>query len=79
LFDDDTYQEKTISILVDLTGRLATVTNVVGIELINEPSNVENLVQFCESAWPVAAQLTPDLNALDAIRNSSSEAAAFPL
>lgn len=39
----------TIAILVELTQRLISVTNIVGIELLNEPSNVENLDQFCES------------------------------
>jgi hypothetical protein len=40
----------TIAMLVDLTHRLTGVTNVVGIEILNEPSNVENLIQFCKRA-----------------------------
>jgi glucan 1,3-beta-glucosidase len=38
----------TIDILVELTQRLMRVTNIVGIELLNEPSNVEILDQFCK-------------------------------
>lgn len=40
--------KKTIAMLAELTQRLVSVTNVVGIELLNEPSNVENLEQFCK-------------------------------
>ncbi|KAI9634189.1 glycoside hydrolase [Dioszegia hungarica] len=65
LFDDDDNMKKTIAMLAELTQRLVSVTNVVGIELLNEPSNVENLEQFY-------------YDALDVLRNISSEAAAFP-
>ena len=41
--------EKTIAALVFMAQQLCAVTNVVGIQLLNEPSNHERLPEFCES------------------------------
>jgi glucan 1,3-beta-glucosidase len=49
LFNDSYNQKKTIEILSFLTGQLATVTNVIGIQLLNEPVNVPELPKFCEA------------------------------
>lgn len=47
LFDNPTNINQTIAVLTYLTQQLATVTNVVGIELLNEPQDNPGLSDFC--------------------------------
>jgi len=49
MFEDTQYMEKTISVLMFLMEQLATVTNVVGIQILNEPKNLPELTDFCSS------------------------------
>lgn len=75
LFTNRAYQNQTVAALLELTRRLEGVTNVLGIELLNEPSNVENLLDFCKLP---AGSAHPDRETLATLRNSSSLAAQFP-
>lgn len=50
LFSSPTYIAQTIQILTFLTEQFAEVTNVVGIQLLNEPKNVGVITNFCEPA-----------------------------
>jgi aryl-phospho-beta-D-glucosidase BglC (GH1 family) len=47
LFGNPQYQDKTIKALLFLTKQLSNVTNVVGIQILNEPKNVPELYGFC--------------------------------
>lgn len=47
LFDSSDYMNKTIDILTFLTQQFTCVNNVVGIQLLNEPRNVDILPSFC--------------------------------
>ena len=49
LFDNPMYVNQTIDVLTYLMQQLAYVTNVVGIQLLNEPQNVDSLPEFCTS------------------------------
>lgn len=48
LFNNATNIQKTMNVLTFLTQQLVLVNNVVGIELLNEPSNDPSLPDFCE-------------------------------
>ena len=48
LFSDTTYMDKTMQILMFLVEQLSNVTNVVGIEILNEPNDVPQLPDFCK-------------------------------
>ncbi|KAI0273567.1 glycoside hydrolase superfamily [Gloeopeniophorella convolvens] len=65
LFDVPENQEKTLAVLRYLVQELVPITNVVGIQILNEPHNVPELVEFYETA-------------IDSLRKLSPEAAAFP-
>lgn len=65
LFNNPTNIQLTINILTYLTQQLVKVNNVVGIQLLNEPSNVDSLPSFYS-------------NVLSVLRQVSPEAAAFP-
>ncbi|WVR00081.1 hypothetical protein IAU59_007223 [Kwoniella sp. CBS 9459] len=65
LFNNPTNVQLTINILTYLTQQLVKVNNVVGIQLLNEPSNVDGLPSFYTQV-------------LDVLRQVSPEAAAFP-
>lgn len=52
LFDNSNYINQTIAVLTYLMQELAWVTNVVGIQVLNEPQNVPSLPDFCESLCP---------------------------
>lgn len=52
LFDNRNYINQTIAVLTYLMQELAWVTNVVGIQVLNEPQNVPSLSDFCESLCP---------------------------
>jgi aryl-phospho-beta-D-glucosidase BglC (GH1 family) len=49
LFNTPANVEKTLAVLAFLTQQLCNVTNVVGIQLLNEPKDCPELVGFCES------------------------------
>jgi glucan 1,3-beta-glucosidase len=51
LFDGSWNMDRTISVLNFLMQQLAYVTNVVGIQILNEPQNVPELPEFCESSF----------------------------
>ncbi|EIW67174.1 hypothetical protein TREMEDRAFT_22618, partial [Tremella mesenterica DSM 1558] len=55
LFDNPTNVALTMNALTFLTQQLVKVNNVVGIELLNEPSNVDGLTSFCKQLSPEAA------------------------
>lgn len=48
LFNSAANTEKTLAVLTALTRRLCKVTNIVGIEILNEPLDSPELVEFCE-------------------------------
>lgn len=48
LFTNQGYQDKTIDVLTFLMKQLVKVNNVVGIQILNEPKNVDALVPFCK-------------------------------
>lgn len=50
LFDNPWYINKTMDVLSFLIGQLGYVTNVVGIEILNEPQDVATLPDFCTSS-----------------------------
>ncbi|TDL27386.1 glycoside hydrolase [Rickenella mellea] len=66
LFNDPSNTNKTIAVLTFLVQQLATVTNVIGVELLNEPINVPQLGDFYTEAITTLRQVSP-------------EAARFPL
>ncbi|KAH8117362.1 glycoside hydrolase superfamily [Phellopilus nigrolimitatus] len=66
LFKNVTYQDLTISALAFLTQQLASVTNVVGIEILNEPVDDPKLPDFYTRA-------------ITTMRQTSKEAVTFPL
>jgi glucan 1,3-beta-glucosidase len=47
LFDDEDNITKTIDVLKYLTKQLVPISNVVGIQILNEPNNVVSLPEFC--------------------------------
>ena len=47
LFINPQYQNQTIEVLTFLTQQLSTVTNVAGIEILNEPQNDPGLEDLC--------------------------------
>ncbi|OCF42240.1 hypothetical protein I317_03975 [Kwoniella heveanensis CBS 569] len=65
LFNNPTNIQLTINILTYLTQQLVKVNNVVGIQILNEPSNVDSLPSFYTQVLGVLRQVSP-------------EAAAFP-
>ncbi|KAI0636795.1 glycoside hydrolase [Trametes polyzona] len=64
LFDDDDYIGKTMDVLTFLTEQLANVTNVVGIQILNEPQNVPSLPDFYSRAISTMRQVGPAAKAL---------------
>ncbi|KAG9124876.1 Glucan 1,3-beta-glucosidase 3 [Ceratobasidium sp. 392] len=65
LFDDDENIKKTTDVLVYLTKQLLPISNVVGIQILNEPRNVASLPDFYGRT-------------IDMLRKISPEAAKFP-
>ena len=88
LFDSSDYMNKTIDILTFLTQQFTCVNNVVGIQLLNEPRNVDILPSFCayqtNLCYALILKLTLQTNrlvdnrTLTTLRALSDEAAAFP-
>ena len=48
LFGNPTNENLTVNVLTYLVQQLAAVTNVVGIQLLNEPNNDDSLPDFCK-------------------------------
>lgn len=48
LFNNSAYTDKTMEILMFLMDQLQAVTNVVGIEILNEPNDTPELSDFCK-------------------------------
>lgn len=65
LFNNPTNIQLTLNVLTYLTQQLVKVNNVVGIEILNEPSNVDSLPSFYNQMLTTLRQVSP-------------EAAAFP-
>ncbi|KAK7014964.1 putative dolichyl-phosphate-mannose--glycolipid alpha-mannosyltransferase [Favolaschia claudopus] len=57
LFNDETNAEKTLAVLTFLTEQLSTVTNVVGIQILNEPKNGPELTGFYSRAISTLRQI----------------------
>ncbi|KAJ6596777.1 glycoside hydrolase superfamily [Mycena vulgaris] len=66
LFKDPANVEKTLAVLTFLTRQLCNVTNVVGIQILNEPQDGPTLIDFYTRA-------------ISAMRQVSSAAEAFPI
>lgn len=48
LFSNKGYQDNTVEVLKFLTKQLVKVNNIVGVQILNEPKNVPELVPFCK-------------------------------
>lgn len=54
LFNSTMYMDKTLEVCMFLTEQLQNVTNVVGIEILNEPNDIPELSDFCKhTLWLV--------------------------
>ena len=58
LFGNDWYVNKTMSVLSFLVRELVNVTNVVGIQILNEPKDDPELPGFCECPQPSRSMYT---------------------
>ncbi|KAF5386918.1 hypothetical protein D9615_001922 [Tricholomella constricta] len=50
MFSNPQYMDKTVDVLMFLMQQLSTVTNVVGIQILNEPNNLPELTDFYSRA-----------------------------
>lgn len=57
LFGNKTNEDATVDVLSFLTQQLASVTNVIGIQVLNEPVDDPSLPDFCE--FPNRSRLKP--------------------
>ncbi|PFH52456.1 glycoside hydrolase family 5 protein [Amanita thiersii Skay4041] len=64
LFSNEDYINKTIGVLEFLARNLVFVTNVVGIQLLNEPKDIPELTDFYDRAIAVMRQVSPAAAAL---------------
>nr|XP_019010440.1 uncharacterized protein I206_04909 [Kwoniella pini CBS 10737]OCF49221.1 hypothetical protein I206_04909 [Kwoniella pini CBS 10737] len=60
LFNNPTNVQLTINVLTYLTQQLVKVNNVVGIQILNEPSNVDSLPSFYSQVLGVLRQVSPE-------------------
>ena len=82
LFNSSTYMDKTMDILMFLTAQLQNVTNVVGIEILNEPNDTPELLDFCKHAsrfCVVPLSVCIDTKAITAMRQRSPGEPNLPL
>jgi hypothetical protein len=85
LFNSEDNMSKAINALTYLTQQLGGVTNVVGIQILNEPDNVPSLPAFCTSPRMCDAVLSltvlccPDDRAISTMRSSSPHGQTLPL
>ncbi|TBU45740.1 glycoside hydrolase [Dichomitus squalens] len=59
LWGNDVYKNKTLDVLTFLTQQLVKVTNVAGIQILNEPNNVGELADFYSTAITTMRQVDP--------------------
>lgn len=85
LFDSPAYMNKTIEVLTFLTQQFTCVNNIVGIQLLNEPRNVDILPSFCTCQIScIILELIRQINrsadnrTLTTLRAISDQAATFP-
>ncbi|GJE95202.1 glycoside hydrolase family 5 protein [Phanerochaete sordida] len=62
LFDSPAFINQTMAVLTHLMQQLAYVTNVVGIQILNEPENVPSLTDFYDQAISAMRQVYPNAN-----------------
>jgi hypothetical protein len=83
LFSSESNMNKTIDVLSFLVEQLCEVTNVVGIELLNEPQDDPKLPSFCEFAQASTpysvTQALPDSQAIATLRQLSPASKTMPL
>ena len=60
LFSVPSNMDKTIDALIFLTKTFVNVPNVVGIQILNEPNNVPELLSFYNRALDSLRSVTPD-------------------
>ncbi|KAK4687805.1 hypothetical protein P7C73_g2316, partial [Tremellales sp. Uapishka_1] len=63
LFNNPTNVQLTTNVLTYLTQQLVKVNNVVGIQILNEPSNVDGLPAFYTQMLATLRQVSPEANA----------------
>jgi glucan 1,3-beta-glucosidase len=51
LFKNPSNVKKTLDVLIYLVQQMVSMTNVVGIQVLNEPENVSELTDFCKSGF----------------------------
>lgn len=82
MFDDEDNIQKTINVLTYLTKQLLPISNIVGIQVLNEPNNVVSLPDFCKCSamFSIHQWLTTPIDGrvIDTLRKVSPEAAKFP-
>ena len=60
LFNSTTYMDKTFEMFMFLADQFQNVTNIVGIEILNEPNDAPNLSDFCKhSGFALLATAQP--------------------
>ncbi|KAI0082754.1 glycoside hydrolase [Panus rudis PR-1116 ss-1] len=64
LFDSPANIDKTMKVLTFLTKQLASVTNVVGIQMLNEPKGVDSLEDFYTKAISTMRAVSPAAQSL---------------
>jgi aryl-phospho-beta-D-glucosidase BglC (GH1 family) len=82
LFKNPSNVEKTLNVLTYLVQQLVSVTNIAGIQVLNEPENVPELTDFCEPGFllmTIPLILSTDSNAITAMRQTSPAAAQLPI
>lgn len=62
LFDSPAFINQTMAVLTYLMRELAYVTNVVGIQILNEPENVPSLTDFYDQAIAAMREVYPQAN-----------------
>lgn len=65
LFTNKNDQQLTIKALTYMTEQLVNVTNCVGIQILNEPKNVDQLAPFCESPTFALGRPLPHCYSID--------------
>ena len=83
LFQSQYNVDRTVNVLTSLMKELAPVTNVVGIQMLNEPKDVPELIPFCTSdscfSCSPATHRTTDEKAITEMRAASPYGNNFPL
>ncbi|WVW86282.1 hypothetical protein I302_108324 [Kwoniella bestiolae CBS 10118] len=77
LFSNPTNIQLTINILTYLTQQLVKVNNVVGIQILNEPSNVDSLPSFYTQVLGVLRQVSPEASVFPFYLNDAFDMSRF--